>query len=300
MLNRMGVTGVDELRERARRELEAERIRRRAENPNLETGNGIDHAPQGNSPPAPAVKTRKDSSPIKSLDTILNLPKLLSSSPPLTQAQLGALWTAYHARKEGVLCAVVPLEMYSQLIETARRYSQFVVPLPRGVKSAEDEKEPEGGTEMFFIEWALHHSPTVPNPKVDELGFPSSQSTEQTTSAGSNPPIMTLLFTPLQEYKHRQSFAAPHLALTFHTDLASTHGVALLRGEITPAQSGDGRWLLGQEEAQALVVAMQKFYLPGTGEAAKDREELLKCFHERPEEFKWERLLELSDIGIKL
>ncbi|KAF8761320.1 ATP11 protein [Rhizoctonia solani] len=280
----MGVTGVDELRERARRELEAERIRRRAENPTLETGNGIDHAPQGNSPPAPAVKTRKDSSPIKSLDTIINLPKLLSSSPPLTQAQLGALWTAYHARKEGVLCAVVPLEMYSQLIETARRYSQFVVPLPRGVKSVEDGKEPEGGTEMFFIEWALHHCPTVPNPKVDEVEPTDHDSAFHSSAGIQASPVV----------------CRPHLALTFHTDLASTHGVALLRGEITPAQSGDGRWLLGQEEAQALVVAMQKFYLPGTGEAAKDREELLKCFHERPEEFKWERLLELSDIGIKL
>ncbi|CAE6438162.1 unnamed protein product [Rhizoctonia solani] len=296
----VGAKDVDELRERVRRELEVEKARQRVEKVSLEAGQSVNNAPQEKSPPPPAVKARKDSSPIKPLDTILNLPKLLSSSPPLTSAQLGALWTAYHAQKEGVLCAIVPSDMYGQLLETARQYSQFVIPLPRGSKSAEDGKEAEGGTEIFFIEWALHHSPTVPNSKVGELGIPTSKPAKQLEPIGTNPPIMTLLFTPLQEYKHRQSFAAPHLALTFYTDLAATHDVALLRGEITPAQSGDGRWLLGQEEAQALVVAMQKFYLPGTGEGAKEREELLKCFHERPENFKWERLLELSDIGIKL
>ncbi|CAE6440035.1 unnamed protein product [Rhizoctonia solani] len=295
-----GAKDIDELRERVKKELEAEKARQRVEKANLESSQSVNDALQGNSAPALAVKARKDSSPIKPLDTILNLSKLLSSSPPLTSAQLGALWTAYHARKEGVLCAVVPLGMYEQLLDRAGQYSQFVVPLPRGSKPAEDGKGAEGGTEMFFIEWALHHSPTLPNPNVDELGLPTSQPTERPVPTGSNPPIVTLLFTPLQEYKHRQSFAAPHLALTLYTDLAATHGVVLLRGEITPAQSGDGRWLLGQEEAQALIVAMQKFYLPGTGEGAKEREELLKCFHERPEEFKWKRLLELSDIGIKL
>lgn len=187
--------------------------------------------------------------------------------------------------------------MYEQLLARARRWGQFVVPLPRGAKPVEGQ-EAEGGTEMFFIEWGVHHSPPVPSANVDPLGFPISPSTPSTE--GSNPPILTLLFTPLQEYKHRQSFAAPHLALTFHTDLAATHGAVLLRGEITPAQQGDGRWLLSQEEAQALVVAMQKFYLPGTSEGASEREELLRCFHEKPEEFEWERLLQLSDIGVVL
>ncbi|KAJ1310792.1 hypothetical protein OPQ81_009312 [Rhizoctonia solani] len=294
-----GAKDVTELRERVRKELEAEKVHQQAER-NHKSTESVNNAQQGNSPPAPAVKTRKDSSPIKPLDTILKLSKLLSSCPPLTSAQLGALWTAYHAQKEGVLCAVVPLDMYNRLVDCARQYSQFVVPLQRGGKPEEDGKEAEGGAEMFFIEWAVHHSPTLPNLNVDELGLPTFQPTEHSKITGSNPPIMTLLFTPLQEYKHRQSFAAPHLALTFYTDLAAMHEVVLLRGEITPAQSGDGRWLLGQEEAQALVVAMQKFYLPGTGEGAKEREELLKCFHERPEEFKWERLLELSDIGIKI
>ncbi|KAF8599248.1 ATP11-domain-containing protein [Ceratobasidium sp. AG-I] len=300
-----GAKDVDELRERLKKEAQAEKAKKQAEQAKLEATRPLDQGLQsavrekGSSLPAPKLKERKDSSPIKPLDTILNLPKLLSTSPPLTQAQLGVLWTAYHARKEGVLCATVPLNMYEQLVARARRWGQFVVPLPRGVKPAEEEGEAEGGTEMFFVEWGVHHSPPVPNPNVDPLGLPISSSVAP-SAEGSNPPILTLLFTPLQEYKHRQSFAAPHLALTFHTDLAATHGAVLLRGEITPAQQGDGRWMLSQEEAQALVVAMQKFYLPGTGEGALEREALLRCFHEKPEEFKWEQLLKLSDIGIAL
>ncbi|KAG8709646.1 hypothetical protein FRC08_018205 [Ceratobasidium sp. 394] len=182
-----GAKDVDELRERVRRELEEEKVLERAKRAKIEV---VQHeqgaAASGSSPPTSSLKIRKDSSPIKPLDTILNISKLLFASPPLTPAQL--------------------------------------------------------------------------------------------------------------EYKHRQSFAAPHLALTFYTDLTASHGSVLLRGEITPAQQGEGRWMLSQAEAQALVVAMQRFYLPGNEEAEK----LLRCFHERPEKFKWEKLLELSDIGVKL
>lgn len=185
-------------------------------------------------------------------------------------------------------------------MDRARQFNQFVVPLSRATEAFEGEAGAAGGEEMFFIEWAIHHAPVQPNPNVDELGIPIPPSMMALPPQESNPPIMALLFTPLQEYKHWQSFATPRLVLTFYTDLAVTHRTVLLRGEITPAQHGDGRWLLSQSEAQALIVAMQKFYLPGTGEGAQEREELLRYFHERPEEFKWERLLELSNIGVKL
>ncbi|QRV76883.1 F1 ATPase assembly protein 11 [Ceratobasidium sp. AG-Ba] len=294
-----GAKDVNELRERVRRELEAEKARKRAEQVKMDATKPTQEATaSGSSSPASSLKTRNDSSPIKPLDTILNLSKLLSSSPPLTSAQLGALWTTYHAQKEGVLCAVVPVEMYEQMLDRAKRWNQFVLPLPRGTTPAEGEKKAEdGGTEMFFIEWGVHHSPTLPGTTTDELGLPTAPP-ESSLPKGPNPPITTLLFTPLQEYKHRQSFAAPHLALTFYTDLATSHGAVLLRGEITPAQQGEGRWMLSLAEAQALVVAMQRFYLGG--EERKEAEELLKTFHERPEEFRWEKLLELSDIGVKL
>ena len=51
--------------------------------------------------------------------------------------------------------------------------------------------------------------------------------------------------------------------------------------------------MLSREDAQQLSMAMQKFYLWGNGEG--EEEELLKIFHQRPQEFKWEKLLKVAD-----
>lgn len=104
----------------------------------------------------------------------------------------------------------------------------------------------------------------------------------------------------------RQSFATPYLVLTFYTDLASSHGTVLMRGEITPATAGavagsdaGGRHMLSQEDAQLLAMEVQKFYLWGEGRAeGKEGERLLKVFHEKPEEFKWEELLKHADLSL--
>jgi ATP synthase F1 complex assembly factor 1 len=106
------------------------------------------------------------------------------------------------------------------------------------------------------------------------------------------------MLTPLQEYKMRGSFATPYLVLTNYTDLAHSHGVVLLRGEITPpAAAGtagvDGKYLLGQEDAYRLSMGVQKFYLWDTdgGSDSLEREELVKAFHKTPDKFAWEELL---------
>lgn len=108
----------------------------------------------------------------------------------------------------------------------------------------------------------------------------------------------------------RASFATPYLVLTFYTDLASSHGTILMRGEITPATAGsvpggsdisgsEGTYLLSQEDAQLLAMQVQKIYLWGEDNMeGKDREgeRLLKVFHEKPEEFKWEELLKYANL----
>jgi ATP synthase F1 complex assembly factor 1 len=116
------------------------------------------------------------------------------------------------------------------------------------------------------------------------------------------------LFTPLQEYKLRQSFATPYLILTFYPDFAQTHGIVLLRGEITPSAAAaaaipgqdisTARFLLSQIDAQLLAIGVQKFYLWGnesddSGQKGdRNAEKLLRQFHEQPEEFNWADLLE--------
>ena len=142
------------------------------------------------------------------------------------------------------------------------------------------------------MEWSFHGAPKPTTLDLFAKPAPSN-----------NPQVSTVLFTPLQEYKQRASFATPYLVLTNYTDLASSHGIVLLRGEITPSTSGsidaggDGRYMLSQQDAQLLAMGIQKFYLWSEEQGKRERELLLKTFHDRPEEFKWEELLKHTDFS---
>ena len=175
------------------------------------------------------------------------------------------------------------------MTRVAKRYPSFILPLPRDASQTEKPEETQAH-EFYYMEWAFHGAPAEPLHSKDVFQKPQPS---------SNPQISTVLFTPLQEYKLRTSFATPYLVLTNYTDLAQSHGLVLMRGEITPSaantaatssgDNADGRYLLGQRDAQLLAMGLQRFYLwsEGQGEAA----ELLKKFHENPAEFQWEELL---------
>lgn len=172
-----------------------------------------------------------------------------------------------------------------------QRYSSFVVPVPRVRHPDEPKLEGEEDTayEFYFLQWGFHENPPVPT--GDLFAKPVT-----TSSLGENPRTSTVLFTPLQEYKSRAAFATPYLVLTHYTDLAHTHGIVLLRGEITPASASggggvDGRYMLNQEDAQLLSMTLQKFYLWGSEESIGEGGRLLKSFHDTPGDFKWEDLL---------
>ena len=160
---------------------------------------------------------------------------------------------------------------------------------------------------MQFMEWGFLPTAT-PRP---------SSSTAPTT----------VLFTPLAEYKLRQEFAQPLLILTHYTDMSDSKGIILMRGEITsseevqanptgiaaaenakskgaseseqerlksaPVQSSTGK--MSEKDAQLLAMTMQRFYLPDVqSESGKEREQLLKCFHEDKEAFSVQRLCEVA------
>lgn len=180
------------------------------------------------------------------------------------------------------------------MLQIARKHPSFIVPIPRA--SSDPDQLEEIPHEFFYLQWDLHEPPHVPSAKsqVDQLFEP------RPTGESPNPNLSTVLLTPLQEYKLRGSFATPYLVVTHYTDLAHSHGIVLLRGEITPSSGAvpgadpadGGRFLLSQLDAQALALSIQRFYLWG-GEGAEGKgPELLKKFYERPESFKWEELLE--------
>lgn len=209
---------------------------------------------------------------------------------------ISTLWTAYHTSRSGgtgrgYLCATIPVSTYEKMANVAARYPNFVLPLPRDASQTE-HADASSAHEFFFMEWAFHGAPTQPSASIDPFQKPKPS---------SNPPISTVLFTPLQEYKLRGSFATPYLALTNYTDLVQSHGVVLMRGEITPSTGAtvsgdntDGRYLLNQQDAQMLAMGLQRFFLWGEGQQDKPAE-LLKRFHESPSNFSWEDLLKYSE-----
>lgn len=270
------------------------------------------HHPLGSS-------VRKDSSPIKvrmmlpffellfsltacrrqPLSGILNTDLLLSK--PHTVAQVSALWTALHASRSGgtgrgFICASLPRGTYNSLLSVAQRYPKFVIPIPHARTTAGDTKDATSNAayEFYVLQWDLYHAPPPPHPSD-----PFAPKAPPEGDKHANPRLATAIFTPLLEYKLRQTFATPYLVLTFYSDLASSHNLVLMRGEITPsaaAQSTTGDYLLSQHDAQLLAHGLQRFYLWGST-SSKEREELLSDFHERPDTFKWEELLKHADFG---
>ncbi|KIK70422.1 hypothetical protein GYMLUDRAFT_65654 [Collybiopsis luxurians FD-317 M1] len=244
---------------------------------------------------------RRDSSPVKPLGSILNLPKIASVNP----TQVSALWTAYHASKSdgtgrGYLCASIPLESYEKMAAVGSKYPSFILPVPRPNAQVE-----QGGSEsadipyeFYFMQWGFHDPPPIPSVAEPDPFVPPTH-TSQASDGSTNPPTSTILFTPLQEFKLRNSYATPYLVLTHYTDLAKTHGIVLLRGEITPGSGNDGRYLLSQEDAQILTMGVQKFYLwsdnkDSTPKNESTGESILRKFHEKPSEFDWQEMLKYS------
>jgi ATP synthase mitochondrial F1 complex assembly factor 1 len=185
------------------------------------------------------------------------------------------------------------VDTYEKMLQVASKYPSFVVPVPRDTSQTPDAPaDNQRAYEFYFMEWGFHGSPTEPN---------TSTGLFQKPQQSANPQTSTILFTPLQEYKLRNSFATPYLVLTHYTDLARSHGVVLLRGEITPSSSGagmaieDGRYMLNQQDAQLLAMGTQKFYLWQDEEAVGAK--LLRAFHEQSAEFKWEDLLTHADFS---
>jgi ATP synthase F1 complex assembly factor 1 len=175
------------------------------------------------------------------------------------------------------------------MLETARKYPNFVVPLPRPSTNPDTGAE-EIAHEFHFLQWGFHDVPPVPSADLFAKPLPD----------GRNPQTATVLSTPLQEYKLRQAFSTPYLIFTMYTDLAHSHGVVLLRGEITAAgatsaaagaSEGAERFMLSQADAHQLAVNIQKFWLWNEGGKEGEGQRLLRTFHETPESFQWEQLI---------
>ncbi|KDN53196.1 ATP11-domain-containing protein [Tilletiaria anomala UBC 951] len=264
--------------------------------------------------------------PVKPLDEILNIEKLMQEPPDRIQQ----LWTGYHMMRNK-LSAVIPVSVYETLISTARRYPQFVLPLPRTIVGGEASQDPQHagadanatqaqqGYEMHFLEWGFLPAPTSILSSSRTAASPSTLPGGDNAAPKPLPPPTTVLFTPLAEYKLRQEFAQPLLILTHYTDLAHAKGLVLMRGEITDADEAQAagasvkdeervaqphsQGRMTQQDAQMLSICMQRFYLPDLGKrdansgayvGAAQRSQLLEAFHSSPQNFDVEKLVDAA------
>ena len=218
-----------------------------------------------------SLDKEEPSGPLKPLDMFMDVAKMRQESPE----KIGQLWTTYHTMRNK-LSAVVPATTYQMMMENAKRFPQFVLPLPHAVKN--DAGEVEMGYSMQFLQWHL-----LPLRK----GLPSN-----------TPPASTVMFTPLAQYKLHVDYAEPVFALMHYTELMLDKGIVLLRGDVLGADESGNSSHMTQQEAQLLAMCLQRFYhldwaLEGIDNdvSADKRRLLLRAFREKPEEFTVERLL---------
>lgn len=159
-------------------------------------------------PPVPQavdpVKAAKSTPGVKTLSSFLNIEKTLE----LPQREIEAIWRLRHVDNAQSLCAVVPLDVYKTIEQTAKRHPLFILPLPK-----------EGqGAEIHFLQWTFPAENTV-----------------------------TVLFTHLAEYKLRGEFSQPHTTITHHLELSDSKDLVLLQGQVIEGRGvsvDEAKWLL--------------------------------------------------------
>lgn len=192
---------------------------------------------------------------IKPLSAILDLPKART----LPIRELTAIWRLRHASDPNALCAVIPQHTYESMEELARRYPQFVLPVPH----------PEQGAEIHFLQWTF----------------------DPTTHTSS------VLFTQLAEYKARGEFAVPHTTVTHHLDMLGEKKVALMQGNVVAdrgVKMDNARWLVmclqkfygGWDGEKADPIGKER---------SEERRRLLEWFGKGDTRFSVEKLLEEAE-----
>ncbi|ORY00014.1 ATP11 protein-domain-containing protein [Clohesyomyces aquaticus] len=212
------------------------------------------HSAPSTPPPPPGIKT---------LHSFLDVPKIL----PLPQKEIQTLWRLRHASNPQSLHFSLPSPTFASLLQTAKKHPAFVLPLPRQIpaessspSSPQSQSEPQTqqAAELHYLQFAHPHPYTT-----------------------------TLLFTSLAEFKLRGEYASPHTTITFHSELADSHGLVLGQGIVVENRG------VSVDEARWLVMCMQKFYV--VGDEGHARGDLLEMFTRGDGGFRVERLLEEAE-----
>ncbi|KAF1914882.1 ATP11 protein-domain-containing protein [Ampelomyces quisqualis] len=210
-------------------------------------------------PPTPRSSTAPPPPGVKTLNSFLDLEKVRG----LPEKEVQALWRLRHASNPQSIHFAVPAGVFRSLLQTAKNHPAFVLPIPREIPVEDGSVAGEGvktqqAAELHYLQFAHPHVDTT-----------------------------TLLFTSLAEFKLRGEFASPHTTVTFHQELADSHGLVLGQGMVIENKG------VTVDEARWLVMCMQKFYVQS--EEGKGRGELLNMFTKGDSRFQVERLIDEAE-----
>ncbi|KAK2755556.1 hypothetical protein FQN54_006496 [Arachnomyces sp. PD_36] len=203
---------------------------------------------------------------IKPLSSYLNLEKIQT----LPAKEIEVLWRLRHAKNPNSICACIPLETYQRIAAAAKSHPQFILPLPRPHSNPDPENKDAAPTpeqdqqtaaDIHFLQWGFHPPATAS----------TSTSTPQSPSS-VNTHTSTVLFTHLASYKLHGAYAPPHTTITHHLDIADSTGLVLMNGNVDPDRG------VSIQEAQWLVMCLQRFYDFGGMEGSGRKGELLRMF----------------------
>ncbi|KAL6156479.1 hypothetical protein ACJBU6_05600 [Exserohilum turcicum] len=205
-------------------------------------------------PPPPGVQT---------LSSFLDLAK----AQDLSASDIEGLWRYRHGATPNGLHFVVPAATFSQLLHSAKQHPSFVLPVPRDMPAhtdtdtdtdTETDTHARHAAELHYLQFAHPHDHTT-----------------------------TLMFTTLAEFKLRGEFASPHTTVTFHHELARSHGLVLGQGLVVENRG------VSVDDARWLVMCMQKFYVQT--DEGKGRSELLSLFTAGDSAFEIQRLIDEAE-----
>ncbi|ORX39151.1 ATP11 protein-domain-containing protein [Kockovaella imperatae] len=248
-------------------------------------------------------QAKGDRAGVKPLASILNL-DILRDKTHIAD-DIAKIWTAHHTThptlSASFLSAFLPSSTYKSMLMLAMENPFFVLPLPRETSSGADKGAIKTDEyDMFYLQWLFHPTPVTSVP-------PSASADGKPTRP---PHTSSVIFTPLEEFKNAGEWAHPQLVITHYPELANSHDLVLMRGEISTyaeTSPGGSQYLLSQSRAQLLALALQKFYCAGlqqTLESAQSREtrlkrvQTLRDFREKPQEWDWQGLVQMAYGGL--
>lgn len=140
----------------------------------------------------------KSSTPFKTLDSYINLNKFKQ----LNNLQIEQLWKI---RFKDSISAVVPENIFNNMISRIQKYPKFLIPLPHKQEENKslDPNTNTQGYDLHYLQWI---------------------------KANNN--MWYCLLTSLQEFKSNNEFARPHTILEFHLDLLDDKKIVLMNGSL--------------------------------------------------------------------